>query len=315
MLYKSIIGFSILSLSALSCQSNSSTTEIKPESTYNIDSINSKTAGLMVNNCYSCHAVNATLDNRIAPPMSHVKAHYIESFKTKDAFITAMTNYVNEPNTKDAIMYGAINKFGVMPNMQFSKTDVDKIVAYLYDTTIDTDEWLAKYGNAKAPEIKKGDYLSLGRQIVMSTKKQLGKNLKKTIKNKGTKAAVTFCNLNAMPIMDSMANVHNAKINRVTNKTRNPLNIANKQETDYILNFQKQLDNGKELRPILNETENLATFYMPIVTNDMCMKCHGNSDNINKETQVEINRLYPKDMAINYSPKQIRGIWRIVMEK
>ena len=149
----------------------------------------------------------------------------------------------------------------------------------------------------------------------MSTKKQLGKNLKQTIKNKGTKAAVTFCNLNAFPIIDSMSTVHNASIIRVSNKARNPNNIANQNETTYILNYQQQLDNGEELHPILEETNDLATFYMPIVTNDMCLQCHGEKNNINKETLDEIKRLYPKDLAIGYSVNQIRGIWKVELKK
>jgi len=36
---------------------------------------------------------------------------------------------------------------------------------------------------------------------------------------------------------------------------------------------------------------------------------------IEKSTLAEINRLYPKGMALDYSPKQIRGVWRIEMKK
>jgi len=318
MIQKIIIGLSVLSTITYSCSSNENNEQLKSTRVENevvTQKNESVIAGLLVNNCYSCHSPNATHDNRIAPPMSHVKEHYIGSYKTKEEFVKAMTSYVNEPNVENAIMTGAINKFGVMPNMQFAKTDVDKIVEYLYTTTIDTDEWLAKYGSAKAPEIDKGDYLALGRHIVMSTKKQLGKNLKKTIKTKGTKEAVSFCNINAMPILDSMALVHDAKIYRVSNKPRNSNNVSNLEETAMIVNYQTQLDNGEELNPILNETNDLATFYMPIVTNDMCMKCHGSADKIEKSTLAEINRLYPKDMALDYSPKQIRGVWRIEMKK
>ena len=58
-----------------------------------------------------------------------------------------------------------------------------KIVNYIYDTTIDNDEWALKYKNKNGPTLAEGDYTGLGRQIVMSTKKTLGKNLKMTIKN------------------------------------------------------------------------------------------------------------------------------------
>jgi hypothetical protein len=136
-----------------------------------------------------------------------------------------------------------------------------------------------------------------------------------TIKNKGTKEAVSFCNLNVMPIIDSMAAIHNTKISRVTNRARNQDNSANELEQELIYNYQVQIESGKDLKPLLKETDDIATFYMPIVTNQMCMKCHSAKSEIDTETLKEINRLYPKDMATGYIPQQIRGIWRVVMEK
>jgi hypothetical protein len=67
-------------------------------------------------------------------------------------------------------MSNAFDKFGIMPNMQFKKSDVNQIVNYIYDTTIDTDEWALKYKNKDGPTLAEGDYIGLGRQIVMSTK-------------------------------------------------------------------------------------------------------------------------------------------------
>jgi hypothetical protein len=54
---------------------------------------------------------------------------------------------------------------------------------------------------------------------------------------------------------------------------------------------------------------------MPIVTNQMCMKCHATKNNIDTKTLTEINRLYPNDKAIGYIPQQIRGVWKVIMEK
>jgi len=314
---KLIFGLSLLLSLPFSCQNNTKSTNPHSKTLLSFDSISNEneTASLMINNCYSCHTETRTSENKIAPSMQDVKSHYINTFKTKGEFVKAMTQYVNNPTIESATMHNAITQFGIMPNMQFNKADVSKIVNYLYDTTIDTEEWTLNHKNSNPPILAEGDYIGLGRHIVMSTKKILGKNLKQTIKNKGVKEAVSFCNLNAVPILDSMKLVHHAKINRVTNKARNQNNIANELENEIIHNYQTQIENGKELSPILNETGKLATFYMPIVTNQMCIKCHGYSTQIDKETYNEINRLYPKDMAIGYIPQQIRGLWRVVMEK
>lgn len=270
---------------------------------------------LLYTNCYSCHTPQGNKDNRIAPPMAHVKSHYEGEYKTKAEFIEAMTAYVNAPNKENAIMHGAVEKFGVMPNMQYPKADVEKIVAYIYGHELDTDEWMAKFSQVKAPTFAEDDYMGRGRHYVMTTKKQLGKNLKGAIKNKGTKGAVTFCNTRALPIVDSMSNVHNATIVRVSDKNRNPNNQATAEETEYIKNYQAQLDAQEELKPILNETDELATFYMPIVTNDMCIQCHGPKNDLDAEVLEEIKRLYPNDKAFGYGIDQIRGIWRVEIQK
>jgi len=314
---KIFIGLSLLLISIFSCQNNTETDEQISKFSSHLDSIynGDEIAGLLINNCYSCHDLNATTENRIALTMSEIKSHYHNAFKTKEEFVTSMIQYVNNPTIDNVVIHKAFDKYGIMPNMQFTKTDVTHIVNYIYETAIGTDKWVLKYKNKSTPTIAEGDYIGLGRQIVMSTKKTLGKNLKMAIKNKGTKAAVSFCNLNAMPILDSMALVHDAKINRVTNRARNQENIANKLEQELIHNYQSQIENGEDLKPILKETDDIATFYMPIVTNQMCMKCHAVKGDIDTETLEEINRLYTKDMATGYTPQQIRGIWRVVMEK
>jgi cytochrome c553 len=309
------IGF--ISLLMISCTSNTKTVEdinkieVIEQPQLNDDEV----AHSLVNNCFSCHLPMGSSENRIAPPMGHVRDHYLEKYSSKENFVKAMETYVNSPNKKDAIMYGALDKFGIMPNMQFDKEMVHNIASYLFDNDISTEEWLAEYNKTTEPTFADDDYLGKGRYIVMTTKKTLGKNLKKTIKTKGTKEAVSFCSVKAYPILDSMSTVLNANIVRVSNKNRNPKNIANKKETEYIVSYQTQLDKGEELKPILEESEEQVTFYMPIVTNEMCIQCHGSKENIKPEVLEEIKKHYPNDKAIGYDVNQIRGIWRVKMLK
>jgi hypothetical protein len=68
----------------------------------------------------------------------------------------------------------------------------------------------------------------------MKTKQELGKNLMQAIQTKGTAGALEFCNIKALPITDSMSNVLNASIKRVSDLERNPKNKANKESTNPI---------------------------------------------------------------------------------
>jgi len=165
--------------------------------------------------------------------------------------------------------------------------------------------------NAEAASKIDPSYAQIGLDMAFSTKNQLGKNLMGTMKKKGTKEALQFCNLKAMPLTDSMATVHQARIKRVSDKTRNPNNKANKTELKNIEAFKNMLSNGEEITPILETKNDSVYFYYPIVTNKMCLKCHGNLDTIDKDVLTSLNTLYPTDTALGYSKNQVRGIWSI----
>jgi len=311
------IGIGVITLLLNSCNSDTGTVEkinenIKVEQTQLNDD---EVAQSLVNNCFSCHSPMGSSESRIAPPMGHVRSHYLDKYSSKEDFVKAIESYVGSPNKENAIMFGAVDKFGVMPNMQYDKELVHNISSYLFDNDVSSKEWLQKHNKTTEPTFAADDFMGKGRHIVMTTKKILGKNLKKTIKSEGTKEAVNFCSSRAYPILDSMSVVFDADIVRVSNKNRNQDSKANEQETKYIISYQKQLDNGEELKPILEESDKKATFYMPIVTNEMCIQCHGMKENIKPEVLEEIKKHYPKDMATGYDINQIRGVWRITMTK
>jgi len=154
-------------------------------------------------------------------------------------------------------------------------------------------------------------YAQIGLDMAFTTKAQLGKNLMGTMKKKGTKEALQFCNVRAIPLTDSMATVHQARIKRVSDKTRNTNNKANKTELKNIEAFKNALANGEEIKPILETKNDSVYFYYPIVTNGMCLKCHGSKDSIDKDVLASLNTLYPTDTALDYSENQVRGIWSI----
>jgi len=150
----------------------------------------------------------------------------------------------------------------------------------------------------------------------MNTKAVLGKNLIVAIKNKGAEEAVAFCNTRAFNIVDSAGVALNTKIRRVSDFPRNAGNIANSTELNYIHNGKKAIVNGEKIKPLVQEIDGKMVGYYPILTNDMCMQCHGNTTTqIQPETFDKIKDLYPNDKATGYSSNELRGIWVIEMDK
>lgn len=163
------------------------------------------------------------------------------------------------------------------------------------------------------PEV---DYLETGKGLAMQTKANLGKNLALAINEKGSDGAVEFCNTQAIPITDSMSVVLNAKIKRVSDKPRNSNNQANEAELSYINNWKEAKTKGEEHPPLLTELDGKMVGYYPIVTNQMCLQCHGTPEKqINTKTLSKIKKLYPTDKAIGYAEGEIRGIWVVEMNK
>jgi hypothetical protein len=137
------------------------------------------------------------------------------------------------------------------------------------------------------------------------TKKLLVKNITAQIEKGGVESAVEFCNIEAMPLTKSMSDKHGLTISRVSDKRRNPKNNANAEELKLIENYKKQLLAGEILKPIRTETH----YYEPLVTNAMCLQCHGEpGKNIQPKVAAKIAQLYPKDLATGYKENEVRGL-------
>jgi nitrate reductase cytochrome c-type subunit len=168
-------------------------------------------------------------------------------------------------------------------------------------------------GDTVKPET---DYLALGKSIATETQAVLVKNLMGAINKGGTEYALTFCNTNAITITDSMVHTLNSGIKRVSDKPRNAGNQANEIELAYIQVLKEKLASGEQPEAKMNEIEGKMVGFYPIVTNQMCLQCHGKAElNITAATLQKINKLYPADKATGYAANELRGLWVIEMDR
>ena len=172
--------------------------------------------------------------------------------------------------------------------------------------------------DVKDPTDNKKDLTPLeqGLNFAMQTQKVLAENLMNEINTQGTVHAFTFCSAKAVTLTDSMALALNIQIKRVSDKPRNPNNKANKQESAYITKSKEFMAKGEKIKPEMTETNGKMVGYYPIMTNQICMQCHGNQDTeVLSETLLQINKLYPNDKGIDYKINELRGIWVVEMNK
>ncbi len=313
-----------------SCKSDK---ESKPEyktfqsesSTEKIDS--NKAYELMKTLCFTCHNPKTKHDSRIAPPMISIKMHYLEDKTTQEEFVNSIWEFVKKPEKSKSKMKGAIKRFGLMPYQVYNKEDIEAIASYIYNYKLEKPEWFDNHlkdkgksvfkqkGKQRQKQKRKGPK-QIGMDIAMSTKKELGKNLMKALNEEGAKKAVEFCNIKAMPITAHKEKEYNAIIKRASDRPRNPKNKATAKEEAHITTFKKMLANNESPKSILEKSNGKFNFYYPIITNNMCLKCHGEVDkNIKSETYKTIQLKYPKDQAIGYDINQVRGLWHIEFQK
>lgn len=271
--------------------------------------------------CLSCHPAEKTA-NPIAPSLAEIKEFYLEQTTDEEEFVNTFADFLSNPSDENTQMKEAVNQFGIMPNMGFSDEQYRAIAVYLYHTEVEKPDWFEtafegekqKYLN-DSPE-GEVNYLEAGKEIALSTKATLGKNLLSAIKAQGTTQALTFCNERAIHLTDSMANALNASVKRVSDQNRNPENAADADELAYIESAKAEIDQSGKAAPKVFEKGGKMVGYYPIITNAMCLQCHGEAGkDIAGETLTRIAELYPEDKAKGYGENQLRGIWVIEMDR
>jgi mono/diheme cytochrome c family protein len=260
--------------------------------------------------CYSCHNDFALEDKRVAPPMAAIKQRYNMEHPSEGAFKYAIISYIDHPDPAKALMTNAVQRFGVMPTLTYTRQDLEDIAHYIYVTSFthpgEVSDASSDIDPATMPPLQRGMYYA------NSTKAILGKNLMAQIHEKGAAQAVDFCNLKAIAFTDSMATHFGVSIQRVTDLPRNQGNQADPIALEIIASWKSKLANGEELESVVKDLgKEGIQFYAPITTNGMCMQCHGKSDQILPETKTAIAQRYPKDRAIDYGVDQVRGAWSI----
>ncbi len=293
---------------------------------------------IMETECYLCHNPKASQANMIAPPMIAVKRHYFDANATKEEFTESLFLWINDPEAPSK-MPGAQEKFGKMPYLPYQEETINQIAEYMYTYEIEKPKWFdahfeEKHGKGKGKGIGKGKGKGMGKGqgkhknqaseetannsadiglgYALGTKAALGKNLINAINKEGTVAAIEFCNTEAIKLTDSMSVMNNAIIKRVSDKPRNPKNVADQEELRYIDYFKKVVASGGKVEPIIQPKNGEINFYYPITTNTMCLKCHGKpNEHVQPETLATLKKRYPNDEAVGYDVNQVRGIWAI----
>ena len=161
------------------------------------------------------------------------------------------------------------------------------------------------------------ELLEQGRAISLKMQKLLGTNLKAALDSAGVPHALTFCNLNAIKLTDSLSTEMGVKVSRVSHRPRNMNNLANSYEMDLIETYKANIVAGQVAEHQLHEEDGQQVYYAPIIiTTPLCLKCHGEpGKDITAPDLIVLSMLYPEDKATDFKLGDLRGLWKVRFPK
>jgi len=186
------------------------------------------------------------------------------------------------------------------------------------DKKVDTESVKKEINSREIKKVTQAEIINkvqeLGNSVALSTKQTLGKNLQSALQSGGVENAISFCNLNAMPLVDSLSKKYGAVIKRVSLKVRNPKDVPTELEREILEAYEYQMKNSAEMKSNVQAMgEDQYLFTKPIlVENALCLTCHGTFENgLTQETDDFIKSKYPEDKATGYEIGDLRGMWSI----
>lgn len=156
-------------------------------------------------------------------------------------------------------------------------------------------------------------FMQLGDSIAVSVQQVLLANVMQATRERGTGHAVAFCNERALALTDSLALKFNCRIQRISDKYRNPANKPREKEAALLL----KLSTLNPLVPVIFNEDSALVYYKPIrVAMPACLSCHGTAGkDILPGTLEVIRQKYPDDLATGYKEGDFRGLWKITFTK
>ena len=120
----------------------------------------------------------------------------------------------------------------------------------------------------------------------------------------GPANAIAVCKIEAPRIADELS-VDGVKMGRSSHKLRNHENVAPAWATPVIESFAA--DDELPMPTAVNLGEGRYGYVEPIMTQPLCLSCHGSS--LHPDVAAKISELYPYDEATGFGEGDFRGVF------
>jgi hypothetical protein len=141
--------------------------------------------------------------------------------------------------------------------------------------------------------------------------------LEAAVADSGLVGALAVCNIEAVPIAETISVEEGVLVGRTSLRIRNPRNAPDDWERGILAEFAARREKGEDLAEldawtVAESAEGHHTFrYMKAIpTAPLCLSCHGTA--VADQVATTINALYPEDAALGFAEGDIRGAFTVV---
>ena len=154
---------------------------------------------------------------------------------------------------------------------------------------------------------------SASRALVQTFGGELMQALTSALEEGGPTRAVEVCRDLAPKIAERLSAESGAKVGRTSLKVRRESNAPEAWQREVLESFERRKAAGENLATVEHfETtaDGGARYMKPIVTQPLCVVCHGPS--IAPEVRAALEKHYPNDTATGFDVGDIRGAFSVV---
>lgn len=144
----------------------------------------------------------------------------------------------------------------------------------------------------------------------------LSPQLKSALQSGGPEQALAVCQQMAQPLTASVSEKYpDATISRVALRYRNPANKADPTSSSILEKWEATLAAGETLpTSVMTHSETSTVIHQPILTQAVCLKCHGATEDFSTELKQLLAEHYPNDQATRFKVDELRGAFRIELQ-
>ena len=135
---------------------------------------------------------------------------------------------------------------------------------------------------------------------------RLKMQLKEAMAAGGPVEAVTVCRDAAPQFLTETTSEVGFELGRSSHKLRNPENAPKEAVATYL---EKYSDSGAKAPVEATKTGETWTVIAPIVTQPVCLTCHGDTAHFSPELDQALGESYPEDEATGFQAGDLRGVF------